>query len=991
MKPNPIHALLSAVFSTFVAQGANVTWSGADTTWSDPDTDSFDAPYTAGDNVTFGNTGTGTVTVAAGVAPGSITFSHTSGSYVLSGTPFNAGANPLSITGAGTAQFGNLTTLPYAAVWGNTLISGGGTLAYTRGNHIGSSGSTVTLNQGTLRLAADNTATFTHDNSIAIGAGGGTVLTVFTANRTNFQLTGNITGGASTSLNLRNSGTAGSISDCGLLIAGADNSGFAGNVVISAPSGSPSGVTTFNSAGSLFSGASSVIVRDGGIASFQFGVTSANLTNLSVQRGGGIGVRGSSGSLGSLTNPMDYAGVGGSLVLDNQANLVNDRISDTASLGLNSQRFTLIGRNANNSALTEVIGSLTYSGGCVVHLDQANSNNSGVDLSMSTLESPSAGDTLLVQTDSGRFGIGTALDTLVVTGTGKPTTSNGMLPAGIQVYGGANLLGDFTTFSGNDLAVATYTNYGADWSGAGPTEIVNLTAATTLTGSGDLDIHALRVASGSQNLGGRNVRLGSGGLIAGNVTLSNGTLDFGSGPGFIGAYNAAAQGFITASIAGSGGITVLGSCQSFNLNNGTNTFTGGLHINGGNVSLSNNAANGNNVTVNGLARLMAGHFNSVSHNPNIGGLSGAGRISAWFQNATPSQTIHITPAASTTHTFSGSIANGDAGRILSLQKNGAGTQILASSVTATHTGSTTVNAGTLIVHADLSTATGSVTVASGATLGGSGKLGGAATVTGGLSPGEGIGTLSFANSLTWNGAASAGSTTDWKFELGAANSSDRIAITGDFLKNDNSGANPAFRFDFQGSTATGTFVLATWTGSTTFTSADFSHTHLGGGNSASLTVSGNQLIATVTGSGSTPYDLWASGSFAHPFTSTDPAADFDSDGITNLLEFVLGGDPTLSQPGIGPAVNSASGGDLVVSFQRSDESEAQPVSILVATTGDLAIWNPANSVTIGATSGSGPNGITYTVTENATAPDTITVTIPKNGALRKFARVTASQ
>lgn len=990
MKPIKTQALLSVVLCSFVVHAADAIWSGADATWTDPDADSFNTPYTAGDNVIFGSTGVGAVNVSSGVAPGSITFNHATGTYVLSGTAFNAGSSPLSITGAGTAQFGNLTTTAYSGIWGATQISGGGTLAYTRGNHIGSSGSTITLDNGTLRLAADNTATYTHDNPISVAAGGGAILAVSTANRTNFQLTGNITGGASAVLNLRNSATSGTLSDNGLILAGADNSGFAGNVVISTPTASPLGSVSFASTASLFSGASSVIVRDGGIAAFQFAVSTANLGNFSIQRGGGIGARGAAGSFGSIADPMAFVGSGGSLLLDNQATLLADRIADGSALQLDNNRLILVGRNASNAALTEVISSLSYTGGCLVNLDQTSVNSSGVDLSMGTLETPSLGDTLLVQTDSGRFGSGVSLDTLVVTGAGKPAVTNGMISPGIQVHGGANLLGDFTTFSGDDLATASasYTSYAADWSAAGPAEIVNLTAATTLTGSGTLDIHALRVTTGTQNLGGRTVRLGSGGLILSSVTVSNGTIDFGGAPGFIGAYNAAAQGTITASLAGSGGITVMGTSQSLGLNNGTNTFTGGLHINGGNVALSNNAANGNNVTVNALARLMAGNFSGVSHNPNVGGLSGAGRISAWFQNASPSQTIRITPAVSTTHTFSGSVSNGEGGRILSLEKNGAGTQVFTSTVTASHTGSTTVNAGALIVNANLGSATGNVSVASAATLGGSGKLGGAASVTGSLAPGDGIGTLTFANSVTWNGAAAGGSATDWKYQLGAANSADRIAITGDFLKNDNAGANPVFRFDFQGSTATGSFVLASWTGSTTFSSGDFSSTNLGAGNSVTFSIVGNQLIATVTGSGGTPYDTWAAGPFSLPFTNTDPVVDFDQDGLANLLEFVLGGDPTVSQPGIAPSA-TATGANLVLSFNRSDASELQPVAVVVEVSADLATWNPADQVGIGAGSGSGPNGVTCTVTENGSAPDTITVTIPKNGALRKFARVSA--
>ena len=77
-----------------------------------------------------------------------------------------------------------------------------------------------------------------------------------------------------------------------------------------------------------------------------------------------------------------------------------------------------------------------------------------------------------------------------------------------------------------------------------------------------------------------------------------------------------------------------------------------------------------------------------------------------------------------------------------------------------YTGTTTVNAGTLLVNGDQSAATGTVTVANGATLGGSGTLGGLITLNTGsvLSPGTSPGILTAANGLTIN----AGNTFVWE-------------------------------------------------------------------------------------------------------------------------------------------------------------------------------------------------------------------------------------
>ena len=177
-------------------------------------------------------------------------------------------------------------------------------------------------------------------------------------------------------------------------------------------------------------------------------------------------------------------------------------------------------------------------------------------------------------------------------------------------------------------------------------------------------------------------------------------------------------------------------------------------------------------------------------------------------------------------------------------KAGAGTWILSG--TNTYTGGTQVNAGTLVLNG--STGVGAFTsqVASGATLAGTGTLSGPTTVSGILSPGGSpgaIGTLSFAASdFIWNSGASAASTTDWVFDLAAANQSDRVSVTGPFSK---AGAGSGYRFDFGGSTELGSFTLVDWTTSTTFQASDFGYTNLGAGNTGSFDIQGTSLVFTA--------------------------------------------------------------------------------------------------------------------------------------------------
>jgi fibronectin-binding autotransporter adhesin len=196
--------------------------------------------------------------------------------------------------------------------------------------------------------------------------------------------------------------------------------------------------------------------------------------------------------------------------------------------------------------------------------------------------------------------------------------------------------------------------------------------------------------------------------------------------------------------------------------------------------------------------------------------------------------------------------NGTAGAI-ALKKVGSGKWILGG--TNTYTAGTEVNAGTLIVTGSLSSTGSPVQVLSGATLGGTGVIGSAATVSGIVAPGSGgIGTLTFSNGLTWNGGATAASTTDWLFDLGTSNTSDLASIAGSFTK----GTGTAFRFDLGNATTQGTYTLASWTGSTTFSAGDFSYTNLGGGNTGTFDIVGSSLVLTIVPEPTTTVGLMAS-------------------------------------------------------------------------------------------------------------------------------------
>ena len=200
-------------------------------------------------------------------------------------------------------------------------------------------------------------------------------------------------------------------------------------------------------------------------------------------------------------------------------------------------------------------------------------------------------------------------------------------------------------------------------------------------------------------------------------------------------------------------------------------------------------------------------------------------------------------ATGTTTTLSGDIS-GSGG----VTKEGLGTLVLEG--TNTYTGTTDINAGTLLINASNAGATSAYEINSGGTLGGTGSIGGATTLDSGgfLSPGDGGtgDTLSFLSSLDIQNA-SAGSLL---FDLGAAGTGDTVNVTGQLSIGDGLLDLDSFAFTDLGVTSvTGTY---TWNlfnvGSYDFTTlgSNTTSTPFASIKSASLAISGNLIQLTMT-------------------------------------------------------------------------------------------------------------------------------------------------
>lgn len=191
--------------------------------------------------------------------------------------------------------------------------------------------------------------------------------------------------------------------------------------------------------------------------------------------------------------------------------------------------------------------------------------------------------------------------------------------------------------------------------------------------------------------------------------------------------------------------------------------------------------------------------------------------------------------------------------------NRSGTGVVTFEGTNNYTGATTVTAGTLLIngstHASsaVSVAAGTLTGVPVAMIGGNGTINGTLTLAGEsdsgfknggvLSPGSAAGDIQTLNAgtTTWNGGSI------WDFDLSSIdNTSDKLNITGDFVK----GSGSVFEFDFKESTPFWgeTYVLAQWSGSLTdFLESDFSYTGLGAGsyNDSFFAITGSTLTFTA--------------------------------------------------------------------------------------------------------------------------------------------------
>ena len=341
--------------------------------------------------------------------------------------------------------------------------------------------------------------------------------------------------------------------------------------------------------------------------------------------------------------------------------------------------------------------------------------------------------------------------------------------AGTQTLSGANTYSGVTTVSAGTLLLGDPSALGSGTSAiqlcdasTGASDVALLTDVWPAQGSPapfpiarDIDVN---------NLGAGTVTIGSNAAGAGGKWVEfNGTITMNKDLHLQG-INVDRTTF-NGQITGTGDLYIDGPNRiTFSANN---DYNGDTYVTAGMAQLQNGNAipDTSNVTVSGGATLRIWDTSEA-----INGLDGAGYV----QIGNSSRTLTVGDGGGSGD-FSGVLRNEGSG-VLNLLKAGTGTQILRGA--SSYTGTTTVDAGTLLVNNTTGSGTGSgaVDVNPNGTLGGSGFIDGAVNVLGRIAPGNSVGTLS-TGSETW----AEGGIYEWEIgdvDAGAGTGWDFLSITG---------------------------------------------------------------------------------------------------------------------------------------------------------------------------------------------------------------------
>ena len=578
----------------------------------------------------------------------------------------------------------------------------------------------------------------------------------------------------------------------------------------------------------------------------------------------------------------------------------------------------------------------------------------------------------------------------VISGSGALTKSG----TGQLIVQANNTYDGITYLNAGEIQLRSLTALGSTVGGTVVADGARLCAGGALTGT----ITENLVLNGLGGNGGGALQANDGGTAvtySGNITLATDS-GFGSFAGGI-AFT------VTGPISGAGGLVKLNNNAVTLSGTSANTYTGVTTLGGtgklvlakpngvtaipGDIRLSSTAWNGNASGIVLAAdeqiadtSVVTWTLNSQSggaqedsflrlngHAETIGGLVATGNGGkAQIENRGLNDTttygtgvLTINTVGTSSYSYNGGIRDMDAGTgggAIAIVKAGTGTQVFNGNVS--YSGTTAVNGGTFEINANA--ASSAVSVASGATLAGIGTASGSLTVNAGgsVSPGTSAGAQT--------GTLTTGTTTitgTYACQIDGA-VADRLTVNGDLTL-----TGGTLAFGVLAAPTAAEYVIASYTGTLT---GSFAVTGLPSGYQVQYD-SGAKQIKLVQASG---FQSWATSNGL----SGNPDADFDNDGLSDAVEYVLGTSATAANAG-GPT-GGVSNGNLVFTFSRDHASLTPDVAVAVETGTTLGAWPGVYHV--GADTASSDAGVT--VTDNGTY-DTVTLTVSMGADAAKFARL----
>lgn len=467
-----------------------------------------------------------------------------------------------------------------------------------------------------------------------------------------------------------------------------------------------------------------------------------------------------------------------------------------------------------------------------------------------------------------------------------------------------------------------------------------------------------------------------------NVTTQHNSTGAWTGPGDV-TVNTSALWTIAGSWSGYSGRITLGSTGTprLRLNQTSNT-------NFGSAALAIDLGQGSGQFMNRNGGTTAYAIGTLTGGPNTQ-LQGTQSPNTANDNTS----IYSIGARNENATFQGIITNGGPGGPVATLVNKVGTGTWTLTGASTHTGLTTVSAGTLRLNGSFAAAP--ITVASGGTLAGAGSAGGLVTVSSGgrLAPGA---TDGAAGAFTASAGLNAASGSTLVFDLGPtpASASDKITVSGGtFTLGATINAQINF-LDLAAGLAPGTYplvdgasTLSTSGGSvslvlpaatgTTRQSFAVSRASSGSQTFVNLVVSGS--AASLVWSGASG-GLWDYNTTAGNFTGGSPSVFYNLDRVT--FDDSTGGGSVVLSGALQPSVVTVNNSSSAYSFDGTG-SLAGSARLIKSGTGRLTLANTvANTFSGGVTLQAGTLAIGNTSTSLGTGLVTIgggTLSLPSAG------------